>query len=70
MIEERVELTKSGKINEITCAGGAQLERLGKNFYFLEMTNLDGSSTAIWIHGKLSSFEQREIPNKESDLCI
>jgi hypothetical protein len=42
MIENRVAFTKSGKIDEVVTDGGAHLEWMGDNRYFLECVRKAG----------------------------
>jgi hypothetical protein len=58
-MEDRREFDDKGRIDEIVASGGAHLERLDKRQWFLELVNGDGSSTAIWIEGKIANFEDR-----------
>jgi hypothetical protein len=63
----RIELDRKGRIDEVVSDGGGHLERLGKNDWFLNLVNADGSSVAVWISGKVTMFEKRDataIDNK------
>jgi hypothetical protein len=59
MIENRIQRTEKGKLDEVVTDGGAHLEWLGGNRYFLECVRKDGSGYAIWFTGKITSEEER-----------
>lgn len=62
MAENRVTLTKKGKIDEVVTDGGAHLEHLGNRRWFLSMQRADGSSVCMWITGKITGIEERTAP--------
>jgi len=47
-MKDRVEFV-SGKLDEIVCSGGAHLEYMGGDRWFLEFVHADGTSTALWF---------------------
>ncbi len=61
-MQNRIEYTDNGKLDEVVTDGGAHLESMGGNRWFLECVRKDGSSVAIWITGKVTSIEEREAP--------
>jgi hypothetical protein len=50
----------SGRLDEVVTDGGAHLEWMGDNRYFLECVRKDGTSFAVWFTGKITSHEERE----------
>lgn len=58
-MKDRREYSDDGSLDEIVASGGAHLERMDKKDWFLVMFNADGSSTAIWFHGKIINLEDR-----------
>lgn len=56
----RLELDHKGHIDEVVSDGGGHLERLSTNVWFMNLVNADGSSVAVWLHGKITMFENRE----------
>jgi len=61
----RLKLDRKGRIDEVVSNGGGHLERLGKNDWFLNLVNADGSSVAVWIAGKVIMFETRDVIAKD-----
>lgn len=64
---ERMEF-QGGKLDEIYVAGGAHLESMGGDDWFLEFFKEDGTSIAIWFHSKSltkPNFEMRRAATKE-----
>lgn len=69
-MDDRIEWTESGRLDEIVAAGGAHLEAMGHNRWFLSMVRADGSSTCIWFTSKDLTrpfYEEREPPKGLSD---
>jgi hypothetical protein len=59
-MENRVEYDANGKLDEVVTDGGAHLERLHKNRWFLNCIRADGSSFAIWFTGDVSAYEEHQ----------
>ncbi|MEM9421956.1 MAG: hypothetical protein AAF986_05580 [Pseudomonadota bacterium] len=64
-MKNRVDFKANGKLDEVVTNGGAHLEHLDRNRWFLNCVRSDGSSFAVWISGKVTSFEEREKPNRK-----
>lgn len=47
MSPDRVTFTDKGTLDEIVASGGAQLEHMGGQRWFLEFVNANGSSVAV-----------------------
>lgn len=47
-------------LDEVVTDGGAHLERMSKNTWFLSCARADGSEFCIWFKGKITSTEERE----------
>ena len=58
----RVDLNDNGGLDEVVTDGAAHLEHLGGKQWFLNCLRADGSSVAVWITGKVTGWEQRDIP--------
>jgi len=59
MADNRIEYDDRGKLDEVVTDGGAHLERLGKDDWFLAMYRADGSAYCVWIEGKVTMTEER-----------
>ncbi len=59
-MSERMEF-EGGTLDEIIVAGGAHLESMGGNDWFLELFKEDGTSIAIWFHSKSLTKPNMEI---------
>ncbi len=64
-MQNRVDFKRNGKLDEVVADGGAHLEHMDGNRWFLECFRDDGSSFAVWFTGKITSFEEREKPNRQ-----
>ena len=62
-MDNRVEYDDKGRLDEVCTDGGAHLERMDKNRWFLSCSRADGSSFAIWIHWKVVLTEERPAPS-------
>jgi hypothetical protein len=60
---ERVERNPDGSLDEVVTKGWAHLEHMGKGGWFLNCGRVDGSSLAIWIHGKITLTQERAPPS-------
>ena len=49
-----------GRLDEVVVEGGAHLEHMDGNRWFLSMTRADGTSFAIWFTGKITMTEERK----------
>lgn len=49
---ERVTFKEDGTLDEVYAAGGAHLERLGTNSWFLIFYHKDGTESAFWFDSK------------------
>ncbi len=59
--EERVEW--SGKhLDEVCVNGGAHLEHMDDDAWFLSMRRADGSEFCVWWHGRVTLTEERPPP--------
>lgn len=58
-MENRIQRDERGDLGEVVTDGGAHLERMGKDRWFLNCVRSDGSSYALWIHGKVVLEEER-----------
>lgn len=52
---------EDGKLDEIVVSGGAHLESMGGDDWFLEFFKVDGSSIAIWFRSKSLTKPHMEI---------
>lgn len=59
-MDERVTYADDGKLDEVVVEGGAHLEHLDGNRWFLSMRRADGSEFCLWFAGKITSSEERE----------
>lgn len=55
---DRITYDDDGEIDEIS-AGGAYLERMDKNRWFLSMARIDGSQVCVWLKGSVMEIEER-----------
>ncbi len=58
----RVEYDDDGSLDEVVTDGGAHLEHMGDDDWFLVCTRADGSSFAAWFSGKITLTEERSAP--------
>lgn len=49
MVDERIAYAEDGTLDEIVVAGGAHLERIWPDAWFVEFVHSDGSSTGVWF---------------------
>lgn len=49
---DRVEFTKSGKLDEIVSSRGAHIEYIGDGLWFLIFGHEDGTETALWFESE------------------
>ena len=56
---ERTTYNDDGTLDEIVVAGGAHLEHMDKNRWFLLMTRRNGSQIAVWFKGDITVTEER-----------
>ncbi len=61
-MESRIQYDDDGSLDEIVTDGGAHLERMSDNGWFLNCVRADGSSFAIWFDGKIIDTEERAAP--------
>lgn len=59
-MENRIQRDEQGELDEVVTDGGAHLERMDDDRWFLECHRSDGSSYVVWIHGKVVLEEERE----------
>lgn len=61
-VKERVTYDDAGKLDEVVVEGGAQLERMDDNTWFLQMIRADecGGSFCVWFTGKITMTEDRK----------
>lgn len=64
-MRNRIEYQPNGKLDEVVTDGGAHLERMAKNRWFLECARSDGSSFSVWFTGEITMMEEREKPNRK-----
>lgn len=64
-MKNRVEFNTDGSLDEVVTNGGAHLEQMTGRSWFLNCVRSDGSSFAIWIEGKVTSWEERPHQSKE-----
>lgn len=55
----RVTHDDKGALDEIVTDGGCHLERMDERRWFLNCLRADGSSFAVWFHGKVTMTEER-----------
>lgn len=58
----RVTYDDGGDLDEVVTDGGAHLEHMGDDRWFLSCERADGSSFAVWIEGRITLTEEREAP--------
>lgn len=58
-MQNRVEYTGKGKLDEVVTDGGAHLEHMEGKRWFLNCLRKDGSSFAVWFRGDITMFEER-----------
>jgi hypothetical protein len=56
---DRVTYDDHGNLDEVV-AGGAHLENMDRNRWFLSMTREDGSQFCVWFAGEIASTEERK----------
>jgi hypothetical protein len=56
-VSDRIEW-RGKKLDEVV-AGGAHLEHMGGNHWFLSMRRDDGSEFCVWFDGKITMTEER-----------
>lgn len=66
-MKNHIEFNHEGFLDEVVTDGGAHLERLGADEWFLECVRADGSSVAIWLEGSVRSLEQRKVSRLKLD---
>jgi hypothetical protein len=49
MPPDRISFTDKGQLDEVVASGGAHLEHMGKDRWFLLFCHEDGTETAIWF---------------------
>lgn len=59
--QNRVEFDGKNRLDEVVTDGWAHLERMDANRWFLNCGRRDGSSFAVWIHGKVAMTEERPV---------
>ena len=61
-MSERVTYDDMGGLDEIVVHGGAHLERMDEDRWFLQLIRSDdcGGSFCIWFHGKIVMTEERK----------
>lgn len=57
---------EDGELDEIVTNGGAHLERMDDDEWFLECVRSDGSSVAVWISGTVRRVEEREARKEKA----
>lgn len=65
-MRERQTRNPDGSIDDIVVTGGAQLERLDDDFWFLKLVKANGSVIVVWINGSVSFSEKGEKPGRKS----
>ena len=63
-MQNRIKFDDKGRLDEVVTDGGAHLEDMGGNRWFLVCERKDGSCFAVWISGKVTSFEEQELPKR------
>ena len=58
-MSERISYDDKGQLDEVITSGGAHLERMDRNSWFLVMLRNDGSGFCVWIEGKITLTEER-----------
>jgi uncharacterized protein YodC (DUF2158 family) len=56
---ERMTYGDDGTLDEVVVTGGANLEHLDENRWFLSMLRADGSEFCLWFDGKITMTEER-----------
>jgi hypothetical protein len=56
---ERVQWCADGSLDEVAVRGGAHLEAMSDDSWFLSMMRCDGSEFCVWFSGKVTMTEER-----------
>lgn len=67
-MQNRIQRDERGELDEVVTDGGAHLERMDRDRWFLNCVRSDGSSYALWIHGKVVLEEERSVPAEDDAL--
>jgi len=65
-MENRIQRDEDDELDEVVTNGGAHLERLDTDFWFLECHRSDGTSVALWIRGRVTMEEERPARDRET----
>lgn len=53
-------MNDDGSLDEIVTNGGAHLEHMGDDSWFLSCVRSDGTSFCVWFEGRITMMEERE----------
>lgn len=59
-MQNRIQLNDDGSLDEVVTDGGAHLEHMGDDDWFLCCERADGTALAVWINGKITMTEDRD----------
>jgi hypothetical protein len=59
-MQNRIQYDDDGSLDEIVTDGGAHLERMEDDDWFLRCERADGTSLAIWFRGNITMMEERD----------
>ena len=62
----RVTYDDKGRLDEVVTDGGAHLECMGGNQWFLSMGRADGSEFCLHFTAKITMTEEREPPRRRA----
>jgi len=58
-MKNRIKYNIDGSLVEVVTDGGAHLERLARNDWFLRCERADGTALAIWFKGSITLTEEQ-----------
>lgn len=60
----RTTYNADGTLDEVVTDGGAHLEQMDADQWFLSCSRADGSEFCVWIRGEIMSMEERPATEK------
>ncbi len=59
-MKNRIQYDDAGNLDEVVTDGGAHLEALDDNHWFLCCERADGTALCLWIEGRILDTEERD----------
>lgn len=68
-MHNRIQYDDECRLDEVVTDGGAHLENLDDDSWFLSCRRSDGSEFCIWFEGRITLTEERAVPKKGGKKC-